>query len=72
VVLERYLENGGFLHADDNYGMDESFEREMTRVFPAAVGDVPLAHPVYHLVFDFRAAFPRSTSTTASRRDTAS
>src|SRR5206468_5037856 len=32
--LRRYLEQGGFLHADDNYGMNESFRREIARVFP--------------------------------------
>src|ERR1044071_6772500 len=30
--LRRYLEQGGFLHADDNYGMDKSFRREERRV----------------------------------------
>ena len=33
-TLRRYLEQGGFLHADDNYGMDKSFRREIARVFP--------------------------------------
>src|SRR6266480_2998779 len=32
--LRRYLEQGGFLHADDNYGMNVSFRREIGRVFP--------------------------------------
>ncbi len=32
--LRRYLEQGGFLHADDNYGMNVSFRREIARVFP--------------------------------------
>ena len=34
VRLREYLQRGGFLHADDNYGLDESFRREMKRVFP--------------------------------------
>jgi hypothetical protein len=33
-ALRRYLENGGFLLADDNYGMDETFRREIAKVFP--------------------------------------
>ena len=33
-ILREYLKKGGFLHADDNYGMDKSFRREMKRVFP--------------------------------------
>src|SRR2546426_3667601 len=51
--LRRWLEQGGFLHADDNYGMDKSFRREIARVFPDhPLVEVPLAHPVYHLVYD--------------------
>ena len=59
-ILRRYLEQGGFLHADDNYGMDKSFRREIARVFPdhPMVG-VPLAHPVYHLVYDFPRGIPK-------------
>jgi hypothetical protein len=60
VLLRRYLEHGGFLHADDNYGMDESFRREMTRVFPdRALVDVPLDHPVYHIVHAFPEGIPK-------------
>lgn len=59
-VLRRYLEAGGFLHADDNYGMDDSFRRELGRVFPErALVDVPLSHPVYHLVHDFPEGLPK-------------
>lgn len=58
--LRRYLENGGFLHADDNYGMDESFRREIARVFPDhPLVDVPLDHPVYHIVYDFPEGIPK-------------
>jgi len=58
--LRRYLENGGFLHADDNYGMDESFRREISRVFPDhPLVDVPLDHPVYHIVYDFPEGIPK-------------
>jgi hypothetical protein len=60
VLLRRYLELGGFLHADDNYGMDESFRREMARVFPdRALVDVPLEHPVYHIVHAFPEGIPK-------------
>jgi hypothetical protein len=60
AVLRRYLEQGGFLHADDNYGMDESFRREMARVFPEhALTDVPLDHPVYHVVHAFPEGLPK-------------
>ena len=60
INLRRYLENGGFLHADDNYGMDTSFRREITRVFPdKPLVDVPLDHPVYHLVYEFPRGIPK-------------
>lgn len=60
IRLREYLLRGGFLHADDNYGLDESFRREMQRVFPdRPLVDVPLSHPVYHAVYDFPAGLPK-------------
>ena len=59
-ALRAYLEQGGFLHADDNYGMDESFRREIARVFPGRpLVEVPLDHPVYHIVYDFPDGLPK-------------
>ena len=59
-LLRRYLENGGFLHADDNYGMDESFRREIMRVFPdRPLVEVPIDHPVYHVVYDLPQGLPK-------------
>jgi hypothetical protein len=58
--LREYLERGGFLHADDNYGLDESFRREIKRVFPdRELVDVPLSHPIYHVVYDFPKGIPK-------------
>jgi len=58
--LRRHLEAGGFLHADDNYGMDESFRREMKRVFPHnALVELPFSHPLYHTLFDFSRGLPK-------------
>jgi hypothetical protein len=60
TILRRWLEQGGFLHADDNYGMDESFRREIARVFPdRPLVDVPLDHPMYSVVFPFPAGPPK-------------
>ena len=51
VTLRRYLLQGGFLHADDNYGMDESLRRDLARVFPdRPLVEVPLDHPISNLV----------------------
>ena len=59
-ALRAWLDAGGFLHADDNYGLDESFRREIKRVFPDRVlVDVPLSHPIYHLVYDFPRGLPK-------------
>jgi len=48
-ALRRWLRRGGFLHADDNYGMDESFRAAMARLFPEEpLRLVPPDHPIYH------------------------
>ena len=60
VTLRRFLQQGGFLHADDNYGMDESIRRELGRLFPdRPLVEVPLDHPIYHLVYDFPRGLPK-------------
>ncbi|NOT08678.1 MAG: DUF4159 domain-containing protein [Gemmatimonadales bacterium] len=60
ATLRRYLQQGGFLHVDDNYGMDESIRRELGRLFPdRALVEVPLDHPVYHLVYEFPQGIPK-------------
>ena len=59
-ILRKYLGSGGFLHADDNYGMDESFRREMKRVFPdKEFVELPPSHPIYHVMYDFPAGLPK-------------
>ena len=59
-ILRRYLEGGGFLHADDNYGMDESFRREVARVFPnRPLVEVPVDHAIYHVIYDFPNGLPK-------------
>ena len=60
VTLRRYLRQGGFLHADDNYGMDESIRREFERLFPDnPLQEVPLSHPIYHIVYDMPQGLPK-------------
>ncbi len=59
-ALREYLLNGGFFHADDNYGLDESFRREIRRVFPEdSLVDVPLDHPIYHDFYEFPNGIPK-------------
>ena len=51
--LRHYLSSGGFLFADDNYGMDASFRREIAKVFPdRPLVEVPFDHPVYHCFYE--------------------
>lgn len=60
ATLRRYLLLGGFLHADDNYGLDESFRREIRRVFPdAELVELPADHPVFHAVYSFPRGLPK-------------
>jgi len=60
TTLRQYLRQGGFLHADDNYGMDASIRRELARLFPGQpLVEVPLDHPIYHLVYDFPKGTPK-------------
>jgi len=59
-ALREYLLSGGFLHADDNYGLDESFRREIKRVFPdKELVEIPADHPIYHTLYDFPNGLPK-------------
>jgi len=59
-VLRRFLESGGFLHVDDNYGLDETFRRELRRIFPdAELVELPADHPVYHSFYDLARGLPK-------------
>lgn len=58
--LRAYLLNGGFLFADDDYGMDEHFRREMKKVFPdKELLDIPFSHPVFHALYAFTSGLPK-------------
>ena len=58
--LRTYLLAGGFLHIDDNYGMDEYIRREMLKVFPdKKFIELPFSHPIYHQQYDFTNGLPK-------------
>ena len=60
AALRGYLTSGGFLHADDNYGMDASFRREIRRLFPEAqLVAIPLDHPIYRIVHRMPDGLPK-------------
>ena len=58
--LRRYLEGGGFLYVNDDYGLDEAVRRELAKVFPEQpLQPIPDSHPVYHAHFDFPDGLPK-------------
>ncbi len=59
-ILRNYLINGGFLHADDCYGMDSSFRKEMAKIFPdSPLIELPFDHPIYHSFYNFPEGLPK-------------
>ena len=60
IELRSILNNGGFLHADDNYGMDKSFRREIKKVFPnKEFVELPHNHPVFSSYYNFENGLPK-------------
>ena len=58
--LRDQLLAGAFLHADDNYGMDKSFRREMKNVFPEKDWvELPLDHPIFNIYYEFPNGLPK-------------
>lgn len=59
--LRRYLDNGGFLYIDDDYGLDKAMRRELKKVFPDKdFIEIPFSHPLYNILFDFRNGPPKT------------
>ena len=60
IALRSTLLNGGFLHADDNYGMDKSFRREIKRVFPNKdFLNLPNSHPIFNSFYNMPNGLPK-------------
>lgn len=58
--LRKYLLAGGFLHVDDNYGMDEFFRREIKKVFPEKdLVIINSSHPIFNQSFSFPNGLPK-------------
>lgn len=58
--LNTYLIAGGFLHIDDNYGMDKFVRREVKKIFPnEELIEIPFNHPIYHQKYDFNNGLPK-------------
>jgi hypothetical protein len=58
--LRNYLLAGGFLHIDDNYGMDPYVRTAMKKVFPELeFVELPFEHAIYHQKFEFKNGLPK-------------
>jgi hypothetical protein len=58
--LRTYLIGGGFLHVDDNYGLDKYIRPAMKKVFPELdFVELPFSHPIYHQKYDFANGLPK-------------
>lgn len=58
--LRNYLLSGGFLHIDDNYGLDQFLRPQMKKVFPELEFiEIPYNHPIYHQTYDFPNGLPK-------------
>jgi len=58
--LRNYLVAGGFLHVDDNFGLNVFLRREMKKVFPElSFVELPYSHPLYHQKFSFDKGLPK-------------
>lgn len=58
--LRTYLESGGFLHIDDNYGLDEYVRPALKKAFPElSLVELPFSHPIYHQKFKFQNGLPK-------------
>jgi hypothetical protein len=52
--LRKYLQSGGFLHIDDNYGMDQFIRVELKKIFPNnQLVELPFNHPIFHQKYNF-------------------
>lgn len=58
--LKNYLLAGGFLHIDDNYGMDEYIRREMKKIFPdKEFIELPFDYSIYNIAYLFESGLPK-------------
>jgi len=58
--LRNYLLAGGFLHIDDNYGMDPYVRTEIKKVFPEIdLAELPTNHPIFHGKYEFKNGLPK-------------
>lgn len=58
--LRAYLTSGGFLHIDDNYGMDQYIRKELKKLFPESIlVEIPASHPIFQKPYSFPSGIPK-------------
>ena len=58
--LRNYMLSGGFIHFDDNYGLDEYLRREINKIFPNSnLVEIPASHPIFQKPYSFPAGIPK-------------
>ena len=58
--LRNYMISGGFIHIDDNYGMDQYLRKEIVKIFPdKELIELPGNHAIFSYVFDFPDGLPK-------------
>lgn len=58
--LRTYLLSGGFLHIDDNYGMNQYLRKELKKIFPnKELQELPASHPLFNSAFQFPDGLPK-------------
>lgn len=58
--LRAYLNSGGFLHIDDNYGMDQYIRKELKKLLPDEdLVEIPASHPIFQKPYSFPGGIPK-------------
>lgn len=58
--LRTYLNRGGFLYVDDDYGLDKHLKKMLNKLYPnEELVELPFDHPIYHQVYDFPEGLPK-------------
>lgn len=58
--MRNYMLGGGFIHIDDNYGMDQFIRLEIQKMFPTnKLVEIPFSHPIFHYPYNFQNGLPK-------------
>ena len=58
--IRTYLDRGGFLYVDDDYGLNKTFQHEIKKIFPEKdLVELPVSHEIFHCYFNFPNGLPK-------------